>query len=220
MVLFFVIGFCSESVDIKDEMRFENILRFLMRLGIAEWLVANNVTIMKAIFGSIGGLIGLLSEKQYVSVALSPEDRSSIQGLNFGQGFVMLLITLVIFLVMIVCGFYMIYTVFFRFLKILVVVPFGSLASATIAGNRTVSHTAVTYFKHFLSLVLEAVVIAIAIIASNALLSSGILIVHGRGTGWTGTLLYLLEMCFTAALTVGSVKGAQTLTQKMLGLGG
>lgn len=41
VVLFFVIGFCSESIDIKEEVRFETILRMLMRIGIAEWLVAN-----------------------------------------------------------------------------------------------------------------------------------------------------------------------------------
>lgn len=38
VVLFFVIGFCSESVDVKEEMRFEVILRMLIRLGLAEWL--------------------------------------------------------------------------------------------------------------------------------------------------------------------------------------
>jgi hypothetical protein len=53
VVLFFVIGFCSESIDVKDEMRFESILRMLIRLGLAEWFVANNVTIMKAFFTSI-----------------------------------------------------------------------------------------------------------------------------------------------------------------------
>lgn len=31
VVLFFVIGFCSESVDIKEEMRFEVILGFVIR---------------------------------------------------------------------------------------------------------------------------------------------------------------------------------------------
>ena len=56
VVLFFVIGFCSESVDIKEEMRFETILRILMRLGIAEYMVANNVTVMKAFFQSAGNL--------------------------------------------------------------------------------------------------------------------------------------------------------------------
>lgn len=35
VVLFFVIGFCSESVDVREEMRFEVILRMLIRLGLA-----------------------------------------------------------------------------------------------------------------------------------------------------------------------------------------
>ena len=46
VVLFFVIGFCSESIDIREEMRFEAILRILIRLGLAEYMVANNVAIM------------------------------------------------------------------------------------------------------------------------------------------------------------------------------
>ena len=55
VVLFFVIGFCSESIDIREEMRFEVILRILIRLGLAEYMVANNVTIMKAFFSVLAG---------------------------------------------------------------------------------------------------------------------------------------------------------------------
>ena len=50
VVLFFVIGFCSESIDVKEDLRFENILMMLMRIVIAEWLVAKKVTIMKEFF--------------------------------------------------------------------------------------------------------------------------------------------------------------------------
>lgn len=35
VVLFFVIGFCSESIAVKKEMRFESILRMLIRLELA-----------------------------------------------------------------------------------------------------------------------------------------------------------------------------------------
>ena len=41
VVLFFVVGFCAESVDIKSEFRLEAMLRMLIRLGIAQWLVAS-----------------------------------------------------------------------------------------------------------------------------------------------------------------------------------
>ena len=61
VVLFFVIGFCSESVDVKEDMRFEVILRLLIRLALAEWFVANCIIIMKAFFTSIGNWVKALS---------------------------------------------------------------------------------------------------------------------------------------------------------------
>ena len=36
VVLFFVIGFCAESVDIREEIRFEAILRMFIRVAIAQ----------------------------------------------------------------------------------------------------------------------------------------------------------------------------------------
>ena len=47
VVLFFVIGFCAESVDIREEVRFESILRMFIRVALAQWLVSYNVDIMK-----------------------------------------------------------------------------------------------------------------------------------------------------------------------------
>ena len=184
VVLFFVIGFCSESVDVKEELRFEAILRMLMRLGIAEWLVTKNVTIMRAFFTSVGRLI--------LAALLS--------------------------IIVIICGFFMVYTVYFRFLKILVLVPFGALAFSTTGGNRMVSSTAVSYSKYFLSVLLEAVTMALAIIVCNAFINAGLPAFTGDYADWAKTLIYLCDMTFTVALTVGSVKGAQVLTSKALGL--
>ena len=72
-------------------------------------------------------------------------------------------------IIVIICGFFMVYTVYFRFLKLLVLVPFGALAFSTTGGNRMVSSTAVSYSKYFLSVLLEAVTMALAIIVCNAL---------------------------------------------------
>ena len=52
VVIFFVIGFCAESVDIRSEFRLEAMLRMLLRLGIAQWLVANN---LKGVFQQYWG---------------------------------------------------------------------------------------------------------------------------------------------------------------------
>ena len=107
---------------------------------------------------------------------------------------------------------------YFRFLKILIIVPLGALAFSTMGGNRAVSHTVVTYCKYFLSVVLEAVTMALAIIVCNAFISAGLPSFTGSYADWAKTLIYLCEMTFTIAMTVGSVKGAQSLTSKALGL--
>ena len=218
VVLFFVIGFCSESIDVKEEIRFETVLRMLMRLGIAEWLVANNVTIMKAFFQSVGALVGLITNSGTTKLKIPQEQQDIIEGLGFGESLLMMILAVIIALVIIFCGFMIVYTVYFRFLKILVIVPFGAIAFSTTSGNRMVSHTAVTYAKHFLAVLLEAVTMALAIIVCNAFLNAGLPTVTSDYADWTKALMYMCELTFSVAMTVGSVKGAQSLTSKMLGL--
>lgn len=140
VVLFFVIGFCSESIDVKDETRFESILCMLIRLGLAEWFVANNVTIMKAFFTSIGNLVGLMSAGTTTQLAIDSTQADIIKGLGFGESLVMRILTALLAIIIIICGFFIIYTVYFRFLKILIIVPPGAIACSTMAGNRMVSH--------------------------------------------------------------------------------
>ena len=218
VVLFFVIGFCSESVDVREEMRFEVILRMLIRLGLAEWFVANNVTIMKAIFITIGNLVNALSAGQYTTLTIDSTQADIIKNLGFGESLIMLILAALLSIIIIICGFFMIYTVYFRFLKLMIIVPIGSIAFSTMAGNRNVAHTASSYAKNFLSVVFEAVTMALAIIICNAFINAGLPSFTGNYADWAQTLIYLCEMTFTIALTVGSVKGAQSLTSKALGL--
>ena len=222
VVLFFVIGFCSESIDVKEEVRFETILRMLMRIGIAEWLVANNVTIMKAFFTSVGNLVKLLSAGKMVKLTVDSTQADIIKNLGFGASLVMLILTSILSIVIIICGFFLVTSnakiETIKVLNILIIVPFGAIALSTISGNRMVSHTATTYARYFLSIVFEAVTMALAIIVCNALISSGLPSFTGEYADWTQTLIYLCEMTFTIALTVGTVKGAQGLTSKALGL--
>lgn len=218
VVLFFVIGFCSESVDIREDMRFEVILRMFIRLALAEWLVIDNVTIMKAFFTSIGNLVGLLSEGSCTTLSIDSTQADIIKNLGFGESLVMLVLAALLSIIVIICGFFMIYTVYFRFLKIMVIVPAGSIAFSTLAGNRNVANTAGAYAKYFLSVVFEAVTMALAVMLCNAFISAGLPSFTGSYSDWAKTLIYLCEMTFTIALTAGSVKGAQSLTSKALGL--
>lgn len=218
VVLFFVIGFCSESIDVKEEMRFESILRMLIRLTISEWFVANNVSVMKTVFTSVGALVGLLTEKAPMELKIDSAQADIIKDLGFGESLIMLILTALMSAIIIICGFFLLYTVYFRFLKIMVIVPMGSLAFSTMGGNRMVANTAATYVKYLLSVIFEAVTMALAIIICNTVINAGLPSATGNNADWAKTLIYLCEMTFTIALTVGSVKGAQSLTSKALGL--
>lgn len=218
VVLFFVIGFCSESVDIREEMRFEVIFRMLIKLVLAEWFVVNGVTIMKAFFATIGNLVNTLTAGSNTLLAINGTQAEIIRNLDFGEGLVMLILSVLLSVIILICGFFMVYNVYFRFLKLLVIVPIGSIALATMGGNREVSHTAVTYCKYFLSVCFEAVTMALAIVVCNAFINAGLPAFTGNYEDWTQTLIYLCEMTFTVALTTGSVKGAQNLISRALGL--
>lgn len=218
VVLFFVIGFCAESVDIREEIRFEAILRMFIRVAIAQWLVSYNITIMKALFTSCGNLVGHLGQNQSVELSIDPAQAEVIKDLGFGTSIVFLILAVFLSLIVIICGFFLLYNVYFRFLKIMVIVPFGAIASSTLAGSRGLSNTFVAYMKYFISVVFEAVTMALAILLCNQFISSGLPTFTGDYEDWAKTLIYLGEMTFTVALTVGTVKGAQNLTSRALGL--
>lgn len=149
---------------------------------------------------------------------IDPSQAEVIKELGFGTSIVFLILAVFLSLTVIVCGFFLLYNVYFRFLKILVIVPFGAIVSSTLAGNRGISNTFVSFMKYFISVVFEAVTMALAILLCNAFISSGLPAFTGDYADWAKTLIYLGEMTFTAALTVGTVKGAQNLTSRALGL--
>ena len=218
VVLFFVIGFCSESVDIREEMRFEVILRMLIRLALAEWFVVNNVKIAKAVFQTVGNLVNTLAAGTGNTLVIDSTQADIIRNLGFGESLIMLILAALLSIIIIICGFFMIYTVYFRFLRLLIIIPLGPLAFSTMGGNRTVSHTMAAYCKYFLSVCFEAVTMALAIMMCNAFINAGLPAFTGGYADWTQTLIYLCEMTFSIALTVGCVKGAQSLTSKVFGL--
>ena len=179
----------------------------------------NLKTLVFAIIGAIGVIILAKNVMEFAQAYQAPgEQQTIIKDLGFGESLLMMILAVIIALVIIFCGFMLIYTVYFRFLKILVVVPFGALAFSTVSGNRMVSHSAVSYAKYFLSIVLEAVTMALAIIVCNAFLNAGLPTFTSDYADWTKALMYMCELTFSVAMTVGAVKGAQGLTSKALGL--
>lgn len=239
VVIFFLIGFFEESIDPKQEMRIEVVLKTLIKLIIAEFFVSNSLTIVKSLFGLVGMVTGGMGKPSLTSSSLpSSIDTILNQTSNLGNtdmnnpigsvGFGTLFLSLIFMLIMIGCGVIIVYQAFARMIKLLSLIPYGALANSTLSGNHIVKNTAVAFWKYALCTVLEAVTMMIAIYICCSVFNSNTLFVVNNNSSvatsmfgnkeFVDIILWMCGRVIFAVTTCGVVKGASTLTQKVLGL--
>ncbi len=228
VVIFFLMGFCADSVDIKQDFRLENILRMFLKLSLAEFFVINSMTIVQKLFALSTGVIGKIRGSgivfQYtvpaeVTEILNSPLTNDISGLGGLVVMALLFIVTIIFMMVTAgCGMMMLFEAFQRFLKILMLVPYGTLANSTIAGNHMLSRSAESFWKYALGTILEAVTMYMAMVLSAVVTSSGVVNLTNGQTGGFYILGWILQSSFICMLTLGTVKGSGMITQKALGL--
>lgn len=228
VVIFFLMGFCADSVDIKQDFRLENILRMFLKLSLAEFFVINSMTIVQKLFALSTGIIGKIRGSgisfQYtvpaeVSRILNAPLENDLSGLNGLFIMALLFIVALVFMMVTVgCGMMMLFEAFQRFLKILMLIPYGTLANSTIAGNHMLTRSAESFWKYALGTILEAVTMYMAMVLSAVVTSSGVVNLTNGQTGGFYILGWILQSSFICMLTLGTVKGSGMITQKALGL--
>lgn len=228
VVIFFLMGFCSDSLDIKQDLRLENILRMFLKLSIAEFFVVNSLTIVKKLFALATGIIGKISSTgisftysvpQTVADIANDPAGNEITGLGGAcLGLLLLIMGVAFLLILAGCGMMIVYEAYQRFFKILLLVPYGTLANSTLAGNHMLNHSAESFWKYALGTILEAVTMYMALALSAAILKSGAISLTNNEAGGFYILGWILESSFVCMLTLGIVKGSSTVTQRALGL--
>lgn len=226
MVLAFLWGFFNETINVKEDITIVQISKMLIGIIVCEFFITNNLKILGYLLQSVTAFVKLIDKPELTKAELSPELLDSIGELDFGTSVLFFIFALVIGMIIIICSFMMIYVVYFRYIKILAVMPFSALAiSAYAGGTPELRHISSAYTKYFISILLEAVMITIAVVLCNAVISSGFPTLNSVFSSFTATdktwlkaLGSLFMMVFTVSLTVGAVKGAQSLTSRILGL--
>lgn len=223
VAVFFLIGFFSESVDVKNEMRLETLLKGAIKFSVAEFFVLNSLKISKSLFGLVASLVGgdALADASFYPQALADILGANDITMSLEYGLGIFFFGLLAAIVIIVCGIILLYIAYSRFFKIMVILPYGVLANSTLAGSHTLRHTAVSYWKHLLGVILEAVTIIMAIGISAKIFASGTLsfFVYADYSDTTAyAVCSIMEMTLVVLITAGVVKSAGTLTNKALGL--
>lgn len=228
VVIFFLIGFCSESLDIRQDFRLENLIRMFIKLSLAEFFVVNSLKIVKQSFAFATGVIGKLAgqkisfqyhiPEQLNEILENPADHD-ITGIGGSVMMVLLFIMALIFLITVVgCGMMVLNEGFQRFFKILMLVPYGTIANSTLAGNHTLNRSAESFWKYAFATILEAVTMYMALALSAAVMSGNAIKMTENETGAFYIIGWMLESSFICMVTVGIIKGAGSVTQRALGL--
>ncbi len=226
MILFYLYGLFEESFEDK-QFDVWAMVKSIGLLCLGEYLLTNCNKLLCIVLKTCGGLISYFGSRDLLGLKITPDQYISDfeeVALGPGKGLVALLFALVTVLVMMLCAGVIVYVVYFRYIKILMCLPFAPLAISTITGNREVKRTSYAYLRYFCSLALESIVIMLALMLCNAILGGGMpeLVKAIEGIGWhVGDLMTLILDCFmlmfTCCLTVGSVKGAEQLALRMIG---
>lgn len=211
VTLFFLYGFCRESTDLHTEMTFDRTIKLFIRLVI----VINAVTFA---FQWIPDLLkwgtyltgAVLGVKKFGFYFDGEKIYEQVSGAD-GGGIVAFLTSFLFFLYTCVCAFMIVLPVLKRVLKIYMTAPFCGLALSTLAAGGQLSQVGYSYIRTFFGYVLEALLIAMAIVL---------------GTTFIGTIaiksdnavMVLVEYCLKMGAITSAVKGAEAMMQKAFNL--
>lgn len=225
VVVFFAIGFCKNSLDPHQELRFETILKMFIKLSIAAFFMYNSIYIVAALFGLVGIVAGT--------------DISATEGKNMAEFFgdvadgipaemgelarllVIMLMSLVYTIASAGVEMMIVYQAFTRFFKILVIIPYGSIASTTLAGDHHTAQSAASFYKYALNCILEAATMVIALYI-YAKISGSVPEGLGLFNDPAQDLSDVIGRMFTELILMmtmyGVIKQSSAMTQRALGL--
>lgn len=225
LVLFFLIGFCSETTNVREEMRFDTIARYLVRLIVAEYFTIHNKKILmqilkvcKAFCKQLKKFFNLKDAKLHISA----DEKKAIEALGFLESILVLIVVVIIGAIILFMGISVVWTVYTRFLKVCLMIPFGALAFATMAGPQggEVSRISSSYIKAFLSNAISSIVIAVALIFGIKLMMCvpiKLALPDWVSESFVSIIGIMFGKMLQASVMVACVKEAEYLTERMMG---
>lgn len=216
--LFLMINFCRSSVDIREEIISMNtIWKIFLKVCFAEAILSFSLKIVQELFHA-GGNLAILIGGEFNTVTISDEYSRIVEEAGMVSLIVALLMNFIGIIVSAVLGFLILYTVYSRFYRCLIIAPLAAPALTTIAGGNGVSQTATAYIKTLIACTLEAGVISLTLAIASALIGEGIDLGIEVESNILALILYPLEGIIDIGIVVGAVKSSEMTVRRALGL--
>lgn len=226
-VCFFLYNLYCESFEERKFGDFWTIFRMFVPLVIGEVLLANSMPIIRTVFrmgvGMVQSIVGtdihyLIIDEAAMTYYINSYEQEL--GANVLGGLLMLAASILTTMILIICAGILIYTVYFRFLKLYVMLPFAPLALSTYIAPHEIKRISFQYGKYIIVLALENVAMLIMLILCNVVLSAGIpellSLLDSETNLFIVMIVHLLVIIFNVTLTVGTVKGTETMLERWL----
>ena len=197
---------CKETMDIRQELGLNAIIKMFCTFILAEAIVLNSMSITKLLFRIAGGCITVLGGIGYEPLTASAVLSETSLGLLSG------IVALLVGLAFYVMAFLLIYTVYFRFFKIYLIVPLSVIAYALLAGGQELTRSGIAYFKTLVTYTFEIVLILLAINIGNRLGSVGSIVLEDN------IVWQMLCPLLTVGLVVGAAMKAEDILRKTFAL--
>lgn len=212
MILFFVYGFCRDSIDLHTEMTWERTIKQFIRLAIVINVVEFALSWMPKFLG-YGQVLtsAILGEKKFGFYFDGIKVYDSITDSSGWGALVGFLTSMLFFIFTAVCGFMVVFTVLNRILRIYMIAPFAGMALSTLAAGGQTAQIGFTYIKSFFGYVLSAALIAVVIVISSSFIDT-------VAIGSDSAIVTLLEYCLKMGAIASAVKGTDAVMQKAFGL--
>lgn len=222
VIIFWLIGVISMSVDERMNVRVEVMLKAFIKLVIAEALVTLSIDIIKSFFSLVNSLTtGFLPTASSANLTVPDNINSFFEGtVSFTDGIFCAIVGLFFLVASVAAGASILYFAYIRFFKVLLIVPYGAIASSTMVGGPAFSHSAANYYKYTLSTVFEAATMLLAIKISSAIISSSAINIITNETGTDGITVvqWMIRALIMLFITLGAVKESSQITQRGLGI--
>lgn len=214
LVIFFLIGLCDEALDTNKEIRLESVLRLIIKFSLAEFFIVNCFTITSGLFGIIDDIAPSIAISGDTFGFLIDTDLNyTFTNTGMWWGTFLVILGFIYFIVALASGFSIVFEAYFRFFKILILLPYGTIANATIAGTPAMRQSAIQFWKFALSVVLDAVTMLICLKLFSVIFDK-VQIFTFTDTNMS-TMISQLLFFF---VTIGVIKGSSNLTKQALGI--
>ena len=208
VIVFFFVGYCKDSVDLKKISSLEENIWMFIRLifavacvsQIALWmpkLISISVDVCKKLFN--------------LSTFGIKESRAASIVDAIDNDVVALIMGLVLMIVLIAAGVGLLTIGLSRLFKLVIYACLGPAMLSTIAGGPGINRSASIWFREFLAIVFSNIVILLALVISTKLIGMPI---FGRDSS---SILTGVSMIIETIAVLGLVKTADGLLSKLLG---